>query len=141
SCGQQVPLAPKDTRGCFVPLSQWRWAWHSHGSVVGAPCSRTATPVGETVKAHHPRSNARRATNPNTATPSPFFILFYSRCPSVCPITDTKNNSALSQRKKKTRSHRHAAGQHSPPPTTIAAQETALTSQSQHHNVHHTTVQ
>ncbi|RNC35125.1 hypothetical protein TcCL_Unassigned02020 [Trypanosoma cruzi] len=54
----QMPLAPKDSRGCFVPQSQWRWAWHSHGSVVGAPRSRTATPVGETVESHRPRSNA-----------------------------------------------------------------------------------
>ncbi|RNC35531.1 hypothetical protein TcCL_Unassigned01561 [Trypanosoma cruzi] len=47
----QAPLAPKDSRGCFLPQSQWRWAWHSHGRVVGAPCSRTATPVGEAVEA------------------------------------------------------------------------------------------
>ncbi|RNC36269.1 hypothetical protein TcCL_Unassigned00779 [Trypanosoma cruzi] len=59
---------------------------------------------------------------------------------SACPITDNKNNSALSQKEKKTQSHRPAAGQHSPPPTAIAAQETAVTSQSQHHNVHHTVV-
>ncbi|ESS55496.1 hypothetical protein TCDM_13027 [Trypanosoma cruzi Dm28c] len=44
-----------------------------------------------------PCSNTRRATNPNTATLSPFFILFYSRCRFVCPITDTKNKCTPSQ--------------------------------------------
>ncbi|RNC52107.1 hypothetical protein TcCL_ESM10704, partial [Trypanosoma cruzi] len=68
----QLPLAPKDTRGCFVPQSQWRWARHSHGGAVSAPRSRTATPVGEAAEAHRLRSNTRRATNHNTATLSPF---------------------------------------------------------------------
>ncbi|RNC56850.1 hypothetical protein TcCL_ESM05557 [Trypanosoma cruzi] len=107
NCGQQVPLAPKDSRVCFVPQSQWRWAWHSHGSVVGTPCSRTATPVGEAAEAHRHRSNTRRATNPNTATLSPFFILFYSRCRSVCPITDTKNKCTPSQGGRNKEKRRH----------------------------------
>ncbi|RNC52118.1 hypothetical protein TcCL_ESM10689, partial [Trypanosoma cruzi] len=105
-------------------------------------CSRTATPVGETVKAHRLRSNTRRAIDHNTATLSPFFILFYSRCLSVCPITNTSNECAPSQKNKKdARCRRPTAGQHSRPPTAIAAQGTALTSESQHHNVHHTIVQ
>ncbi|KAF5220659.1 hypothetical protein ECC02_006380 [Trypanosoma cruzi] len=91
----------------FRPAAQWRWAWHSHGGTVGAPCSRTATPVGEAAEAHRPRSNTRRATNPNTATLSPFFILFYSRCPSVCPITDTKNKCTPSQKGRNKEKRRH----------------------------------
>ncbi|RNC34586.1 hypothetical protein TcCL_Unassigned02627 [Trypanosoma cruzi] len=69
----QVPLAPKDTRGCFVPLSQWRWAWHSHGGAIGAPCSRTATPVGETVKAHR----LRRKATCNRPQHRHIIVLFY----------------------------------------------------------------
>ncbi|EKG00609.1 hypothetical protein TCSYLVIO_008437 [Trypanosoma cruzi] len=97
----------RHTRGCFVPQSQWRWAWHSHGSLAGAPRIRTATPVGEAAEAHHPCSNARRATNPNTATLSPFFILFYSRCRFVCPITDTKNKCTPSQNGRNKKKRRH----------------------------------
>ncbi|RNC32409.1 hypothetical protein TcCL_Unassigned04981 [Trypanosoma cruzi] len=103
----QVPLAPKDSRGCFVPQSQWRWTWHSHGRAVGAPCSRTATPVGEAVEAHRPRSNTRRATGKNTATLPPFFILFYLLCLSVCPITDTKNRCTPSQKGRNKEKRRH----------------------------------
>ncbi|RNC38704.1 hypothetical protein TcCL_NonESM12026, partial [Trypanosoma cruzi] len=84
----------------------------------------------------------RRATNHNTATSSPFFII-HVVCP-FAPSLTLKIGAHIHSKEKerrKTRSHRPAAGQHSPPPTTIAAQETAVTSQSQHHNVHHTIVQ
>ncbi|RNC32354.1 hypothetical protein TcCL_Unassigned05044, partial [Trypanosoma cruzi] len=74
NCGQQAPLAPKDTRGCFLPQSQWRWAWHTHGSVIGAPCSRTATPVSETVEAHRPA--ATRGLQPTPTPPHYCSFLF-----------------------------------------------------------------
>ncbi|RNC35171.1 hypothetical protein TcCL_Unassigned01974 [Trypanosoma cruzi] len=74
---------------------------------LGGRCSRTATPVGEAVKAHRPSSNTRRATNPNNATSSPLFILFYLRCLSFCPITDTKNRCTPSQKGRNKEKRRH----------------------------------
>ncbi|RNC32154.1 hypothetical protein TcCL_Unassigned05262, partial [Trypanosoma cruzi] len=47
-----------------------------------------------------PRSNTRRAIGKNTATLYSFFILFYSRCRSVCPIADNKNKGTPSQMRK-----------------------------------------
>ncbi|RNC32614.1 hypothetical protein TcCL_Unassigned04755 [Trypanosoma cruzi] len=48
------------------------------------------------VKQSRPTAPAatQRATNHSTATLSPFFVLFYSRCLSVCPITNTSNECA-----------------------------------------------
>ncbi|RNC38606.1 hypothetical protein TcCL_NonESM12130, partial [Trypanosoma cruzi] len=65
------------------------------------------TPVGEAAEAHRPRSNTRRATGKNTATSSPFFILFYLRFLSVCPITDTKNRCTHSQKGRNKEKRRH----------------------------------
>ncbi|RNC37826.1 hypothetical protein TcCL_NonESM12989 [Trypanosoma cruzi] len=88
---------------------------------------------------------SRPATNPNTATISPFLFCFIHVFCRFAPSLTQKISAHLHKRegtkRKKTRSHRPAAGQHSPPHTTITAQETAATSQSQHQNVHHTIVQ
>ncbi|RNC32099.1 hypothetical protein TcCL_Unassigned05326, partial [Trypanosoma cruzi] len=43
----------------------------------------------------------QRAIGNNTATLLPFSVLFYSRCPPVCPITNNKNKCAPSQRIKR----------------------------------------
>ncbi|KAF5215938.1 hypothetical protein ECC02_011335 [Trypanosoma cruzi] len=92
----QVPLAPKDTRGCSVPQSQWRWAWHSHGGAFGAPCSRTATPVGETVKAHRPRSNVQSATTPPHYRP--FLFCFIHVVGPFAPSLTLKTTAQLHKR-------------------------------------------
>ncbi|RNC51886.1 hypothetical protein TcCL_ESM10950, partial [Trypanosoma cruzi] len=95
----QVPLAPKDTHGCSVPLSQWRWAWHSHGSVVGAPCSSTATPVGEAAEAHRLRSNA--TCNRPTPTPPhyrPFSFCFIHFVGLFAPLPTPKISAHLHKR-------------------------------------------
>ncbi|RNC36907.1 hypothetical protein TcCL_Unassigned00071 [Trypanosoma cruzi] len=81
-------MAPKDNRGCFVRQSRRRWAWHSHGGAVSAPCSRTATPVGEAAEAQRARSNATCNLPQHRHI---IVLLFCSRCLSVCTITDTKN--------------------------------------------------
>ncbi|RNC34282.1 hypothetical protein TcCL_Unassigned02943, partial [Trypanosoma cruzi] len=61
------------------------------------------------VKQSRPTAPAatQRAINPNTATLSSFFILFYSRCLSVCPITDTKNKCTPSQKGRNKEKRRH----------------------------------
>ncbi|RNC33517.1 hypothetical protein TcCL_Unassigned03783 [Trypanosoma cruzi] len=70
----QAPLAPKDTRGCFLPQSQWRWAWHSHGSVVGAAALQRLS-----VKQPRPTAPAAtRGVQPTTTPPHyrPFLFCF-----------------------------------------------------------------
>ncbi|EKG00599.1 hypothetical protein TCSYLVIO_008447 [Trypanosoma cruzi] len=61
------------------------------------------------VKQSRPTAPAatQRAIGHNTATLSPFFILFYSRCRSVCPITDTKNKCPPSQKGRNKKKRRH----------------------------------
>ncbi|RNC36375.1 hypothetical protein TcCL_Unassigned00653 [Trypanosoma cruzi] len=61
------------------------------------------------VKQSRPTASAatQRATNPNTATLSPFFILLYLRFLSVCPITDTKNKCTPSQKGRNKEKRRH----------------------------------
>ncbi|EKG00992.1 hypothetical protein TCSYLVIO_008037 [Trypanosoma cruzi] len=57
------------------------------------------------VKQSRPTASAatQRATGRNNVTQSPFFILFYSRCLSVCPIADTEKKCTPSQKKERKR--------------------------------------